>query len=279
MERKPIQCEGVRASEEACSTEEIRARPQREPEALEALNASEGASGPSPFKLALLVLVALSGFLLYYFTSLGEYLQPAVIGELFNSIEEFWWSPLVFILLYVFFTILGVPMVILTFIGGFTYGIIDGVLYVMIGANIGANLSFDLARYLGRAFVVRHTRGPIDRINRQLRNQGFLRMLQLRLIPVIPFNLLNLAAGLSSIRKLNFMLGTALGIVPASFIYVYTAASLMQVYMVGAELDELARAALRTSALTNLGIALTLLASISVIHLIITNRREKRIRS
>ena len=226
-------------------------------------------------RLVILLAVAFSGFLAYSFTPLGEYLQPLAIEGFFESIKGFWWAPLAFIGLYVILTVLGVPMVILTFFSGFTFGVMYGTLYVLIGANLGASLAFDLARYLGRDFISRHIRGPIDRIDRQLRNQGFLRMLQLRLIPVIPFNLLNFTAGLSGIRKLHYMLGTAIGIAPATFIYVYTAASLMQVYMAGAELDELARAALRSSALTNLGIALALLVTISLTPVVYRKLRGK----
>ena len=229
------------------------------------LESTEAAGRTRPVaRLVILVAVAFSGFLAYTFTPLGEYLQPIVMEGFFESIKGFWWAPLVFIGVYVILTVVGVPMVILTFFSGFTFGVFYGTLYVLIGANIGANIAFGLARYLGRDFISRHIRGPIDRIDRKLRNQGLLRMLQLRLIPVIPFNLLNFAAGLSGIRKLHFMLATVIGIVPGSFVYVYTAASLMQVYMAGAELDEIARAALRSSALTNLGIALALLITVSL---------------
>ena len=74
---------------------------------------------------------------------------------------------------------------------------------------------------------------------------------------------------------MHYLLGTLFGIIPASFIYVYTAASLMQVYMAGAELDDIARAALRTSALTNLGIAFTLLVVISMVPVVYRKLRRK----
>lgn len=227
-------------------------------------------------KPAILLAIALSGFLAYSFTPLGEYVQPVLMEGFFDSIEGFWWAPLVFIGLYAALTTVGVPMVVMTFVAGFTFGAMYGTLYVLIGANIGANLAFDLARYLGRDFISRYIKGPIDRIDRQLRNKGFLRMLQLRLIPLIPFNLLNFAAGLSGIRKIHYVLGTMIGITPSTFIYAYTAASLMQVYMAGAELDEVARAALRTSALTNLGIALALLIGISLTPAIYRKLRSKK---
>lgn len=227
-------------------------------------------------KPAILLAIALSGFLAYSFTPLGEYVQPVLMEGFFDSIEGFWWAPLVFIGLYAVLTTVGVPMVVMTFVAGFTFGAMYGTLYVLIGANIGANLAFDLARYLGRDFISRYIKGPIDRIDRQLRNKGFLRMLQLRLIPLIPFNLLNFAAGLSGIRKIHYVLGTMIGITPSTFIYAYTAASLMQVYMAGAELDEVARAALRSSALTNLGIALALLIGISLTPAIYRKLRSKK---
>lgn len=239
------------------------------------------ATGPKRqfVKPAILLLVVFSGFLAYSFTSLGNYLQPVVMEGFFASIEGFWWAPLVFIGVYVLLTVLGLPMVILTFFAGFTFGAVEGTLYVMVGANIGAIVAFDLARYLGRDFISRYIKGPFDRIDRRLRNKGFLHMLQLRLIPVIPFNMLNFAAGLSGIRKLHFALATAIGITPGTFIYVYTAASLMQVYLAGAELDEVARAALRSSALTNLGIALALLVTISLTPTIYRKLRGKTIQA
>ncbi len=226
-------------------------------------------------KLAILLAIASSGFLAYSFTPLGEYLQPITMEGFFDSIAGYWWAPLVFIALYAILTTVGVPMVVMTFVAGFTFGAMWGTLYVLVGANIGASLAFDLARYLGRDFISRYIKGPIDRIDRQLRNQGFLRMLQLRLIPLIPFNLLNFAAGLSGIRKIHYVLGTMIGITPSTFIYAYTAASLMQVYMAGAELDDMARAALRSSALTNLGIALALLITISLTPVIYRKIRPK----
>ncbi len=226
-------------------------------------------------KLVILLAIAFSGFLAYTFTPFGEFVKPVVMEGFFDSIEGFWWTPVVFIGLYAILTTVGVPMVVMTFVAGFSFGAMQGTIYVLIGANIGANLAFDLARFLGRDFISRYIRGPMDRIDRQLRNQGFLRILQLRLIPIIPFNLLNYAAGLSGIRKMHYVLGTMFGIIPASFIYVYTAASLMQVYMAGAELDEIARAALRTSALTNLGIAFTLLVAISLVPVVYRKLRRK----
>ena len=240
------------------------------------LNRDEGTGGSRPVvKLIILLAIAFSGFLAYSFTPLGEYVQPVLMEGFFESIKGFWWAPLVFIAVYAILTTVGVPMVVMTFVAGFTFGAMYGTLYVLIGANIGANLAFDLARYLGRDFISRYIRGPIDRIDRQLRNKGFLRMLQLRLIPLIPFNLLNFAAGLSGIRKIHYVLGTMIGITPSTFIYAYTAASLMQVYMAGAELDEVARAALRSSALTNLGIALALLVTISLTPAIYRKLRRK----
>ena len=153
----------------------------------------------SVIKLVILLLIASSGFVAYTISPLSGYIQPSAIEGLFESIKGSWWAPLVFIGFYIILTALGMPMVVMTLIGGFTFGVVKGTIYVLIGANLGANLAFELARFLGRDFVSRYIKGPIDRIDQQLRNQGFLRILQFRLIPVIPFNLLNVAAGLSGI--------------------------------------------------------------------------------
>tara|TARA_B100000029_G_scaffold389840_1_gene386372 strand:- start:72710 stop:73447 length:738 start_codon:yes stop_codon:yes gene_type:complete len=229
----------------------------------------------SVVKLAILIIIAFSGFMVYTITPLSNYTQPAKLEVVFGSIKDTWWAPLVFIFSYAFFTVVGVPMVVLTIFAGFTFGTAKGTLYVLIGANLGANLAFNLARFLGRDFIARYIKGPIGKIDRQLRDQGFLRVLQLRLLPVIPFNLLNLAAGLSGIRKIHYVFGTMIGVIPASFIYVYTASSFMQVYIAGSDMDELSRISMRSSALINLGIALTLLIVISTIPLIFGKLRRK----
>lgn len=224
-----------------------------------------GRSG-SGIKLLVLILVVAAGFAVFRYTPLSEYTTPAKLQAFFISITGFWWAPLVYIAVYAAGAVVAAPGLLLTILGGLTFGTLKGTVYVILGANIGASLAFGMARALGRDFVANRVKGPIDAIDRQLRNQGFLRVLQLRMIPIIPFNILNYACGLSGVRYLHYMLGTLFGMIPAIFVYVYSAAALAQLYFAGAGAqDEAAQAAARTTALTNVGISVALLVIVSFV--------------
>ena len=229
-------------------------------------NEEESGRSGSATKLIILVAVVAAGILIFQFTPLSEYLKPERLQAFFTSISGFWWAPLAYIAIYAGGTIVAAPGLLLTILGGLTFGTLNGTLYVIIGANLGANLTFGLARKLGRDFVASKVKGPIDAIDRQLQNQGLLRVLQLRLIPVIPFNILNYACGLSGVRHTHYMLGTLFGMIPGIFVYVYSAAALAQLYFAGSGTqDEAAVAAARQTALTNVGISVGLLVIVSLV--------------
>lgn len=217
-------------------------------------------------KLVLLVVLVTVGIVVFRYTPLSEHIQPERLKGFFEGISGRWWAPLIYIAVYAGGCLIAVPGVLLTVLGGLTFGTGYGTLYVIVGANLGASLAFGLARVLGREFVERHVKGPIDAIDRQLRNQGLLRVLQLRLIPLVPFNALNFACGLSGVRYRHYLLGSLAGMLPGIFVYVNSAAALAQLYLAGAGVqDQAARQAARMTALTNLGLSLGLLIAVSLI--------------
>lgn len=233
---------------------------------MSAETASEPGKSGVYAKLGILLAVIVGGFIAFRFTPLNEYVEPTRMKAFFDSISGAWWAPLAYIAIYAGGTPMGLPGSVLTILGGLTFGTVKGSLYVLVGANIGANLAFGLARLLGRDFVARFVKGPVDLIDRQLRDQGFMRILQLRLIPVVPFNLLNFVAGLSGVRHVHYMLGTLVGMIPGIFVYVNSASALAQIYFAGAGAqDEAAQAAARQTAIFNFGIAIALLVVVSMI--------------
>ncbi len=219
----------------------------------------------SAVKAMILVGIVAAGILAFRFTPLSEYLKPERLEAFFASISIFWWAPLVYIGIYVGGTLVAAPGLLLTILGGLTFGTVNGTIYVFIGANLGANLTFGLARKLGRDYVARKIKGRIDTLDRLIRNQGLLRVLQLRLIPIVPFNLLNYAFGLSGVRYIHYLLGTLFGMIPGIFVYVYAAAALAQLYFSGSGVqNESAVTAARQTALTNAGISMGLLIVVSL---------------
>ena len=102
-------------------------------------------------------------------------------------------------------------------------------LYANIAATIGATLAFLVSRYLLREAVLRRFGSRLEPINRELEQRGFNYLLFLRLVPVFPFFLLTLAAGLTRLPTRTFVLATMLGIVPGGVVYVHAGASLATV--------------------------------------------------
>jgi len=103
---------------------------------------------------------------------------------------------------------------------GFIFGRWVGTVLVVIAATIGATLVFLAARYLF-ADAARRRMGALgEKINAGFTANALNYLLFLRLVPVFPFFLVNLAPAFTSIRLSTFIVGTFFGIIPATFVYV-----------------------------------------------------------
>ena len=126
--------------------------------------------------------------------------------------------------LYVAVVALSLPgAAIMTLAGGFLFGRLAGTALAALAATGGAALVFLLARRLLRDAKLG---ARAEAIAESLRQDGFLVLLSLRLVPLFPFVLVNLAPALVGMRLGPFVLATALGVVPGGFIYASAGAGL-----------------------------------------------------
>lgn len=125
-----------------------------------------------------------------------------------------------FVLGYAALTLTPVPKNLLTIAAGLVWGFWFALALVYIGALLGAAASFVIGRALGREAVERLTGARVARLDAALAHRGLLAVLGARLVPVIPFTLINYGAGLTAVRRRDYALGTALGIIPGSAAYV-----------------------------------------------------------
>jgi uncharacterized membrane protein YdjX (TVP38/TMEM64 family) len=107
------------------------------------------------------------------------------------------------------------------------FGFAWGAVLNTIGANLGASAAFWVARRLGREAVQQFLGARLERLDRVSAEQGFWWLLRLRLIPVVPFNLLNVAAGLTAMPWRMFAAATAIGILPGTLVYTFFADALL----------------------------------------------------
>lgn len=129
------------------------------------------------------------------------------------------WGPVVFIAGYAVLCLLPAPKGLLTALGGLLFGWWLGALVSWFAALAGAAAAFGLGRVWGRDAVDRLTHGRVERADRLLAHHGFGAVLAARLTPVLPFTVINYAAGLTGVRWRHYALGSALGMVPGSLAY------------------------------------------------------------
>jgi len=132
----------------------------------------------------------------------------------------------VFVALYVILTVFLVPGTIPSVAAGALFGPLWGTLLTLTGATIGAVAAFEVARALGRERVRARLGHRTDTADRWVTGRGLLGVITLRLIPLVPFNVLNYAFGLSTVKRRNHVIGTAIGIVPGTVAFVALGSSI-----------------------------------------------------
>ncbi|HTL16181.1 MAG TPA: TVP38/TMEM64 family protein [Patescibacteria group bacterium] len=133
------------------------------------------------------------------------------------------WGPVFFVLVYVLATILLVPGSVLSLGAGALFGVLLGSLLVSLGSIAGATCAFLLGRYVARDWVAKKVEGHsrFGAIDRAAAVEGWRIVLLARLSPLFPFTLLNYAFGLTTISLGQYVLGSAIGMIPGTVMYVY----------------------------------------------------------
>ncbi len=130
-------------------------------------------------------------------------------------------APAIFIAFYAVGTVLFLPGSVMTLLGGALFGPVWGTVINVSGATIGATLAFLLARYVSADWVARRAGGRLGRLVEGVEAEGWRFVALTRLVPLVPFNLLNYALGLTRIRLWHYVLTTAVCMIPGGFAYTY----------------------------------------------------------
>lgn len=175
-------------------------------------------------KWIILAIIALAVSVFFYF-DLGRYVTLASLKENKDALRNYTdthyaFTVILFILIYCLQTAFSLPgATIFTLCGGFLFGAVLGTVYVNIAATSGATLAFLAARYLLHDPVERKFGKKLESIQKGFAQNAFNYLLTLRLIPIFPFFLINLAAGLTRIQLSIYVAATSIGILPGSFVY------------------------------------------------------------
>ena len=159
------------------------------------------------------------GVLLWW---VGRSLAPRLLGIVAHIQSLGPAAPIAFILIYAFAVVALIPASLLTIAGGAVFGLVRGVIFSLIGATLGSTVAFLLGRYVARRLVARRLAAMprFQAIEKAVSARGRRIVFLLRLSPVIPFNFLNYALGLTTISAWDFV-AASLGTIPGAFVYTY----------------------------------------------------------
>ena len=135
------------------------------------------------------------------------------------------WAPAVYIALFAVLPAVFFPVAVLALAGGLLFGLWAGSAYTFLGAMINCTVMFWLARTVGYRKVRTLVRSRLSekwqrRLDAAAGREGFCLLVILRLIPAVPYNLINYAFGLSPMGYPAYLLGSALGIIPGTLVFI-----------------------------------------------------------
>ena len=180
-----------------------------------------------PWRRLVLAVLLVLGFASFYALGLQRYISWAYLRDhvdlLKTRVEEnLPLALLAFFLIYTAAAALSLPSAgVLTLLGGALFGRWLGAGTACLAATLGATLAFLSSRYLFRDFVQHRFAHRLKAINEGVQRDGAFYLFTLRLVPAIPFFLINLGMGLTPLRTWPFIWVSLLGMLPGSFLYAY----------------------------------------------------------
>jgi uncharacterized membrane protein YdjX (TVP38/TMEM64 family) len=160
------------------------------------------------------VLLVAGAAAVWRWTPLSALVDVDALAGLASGLAEAPLAPVWVLGAYLLASVLAVPIALLVVATALVFGAAPAFIYAVAGSLAGAAAGFGIGHVLGRDAVGRLGGDRLNRLNRRLGRRGLLAVITLRVLPLAPFTLVNLAAGASHIRLRDFLLGTLLGMLP-----------------------------------------------------------------
>jgi len=177
----------------------------------------------SKLVLATIIAVALAAFLFFdvsqymtldYFKSQQADVEQYVASNFTNSV-------MIFFVSYVIVTALSLPgAAVMTLIAGAIFGLLNGLIIVSFASTLGATLALLTSRFLLRDSIQAKFSSQLQSINEGIEKEGAFYLFTLRLVPVVPFFVINLVMGLTKIPVRTFFWVSQVGMLAGTAVYV-----------------------------------------------------------
>jgi uncharacterized membrane protein YdjX (TVP38/TMEM64 family) len=191
--------------------------------------------------LPLLLLVA--GLAAFFALDLQHFLTLDLLKENRGTLKQWvgdhqWQAAAIFVVAYVVVAAFSLPIAALVSIaGGFLFGSVNGAIWIVIGATVGSSILFLAAKSaLGDPLRARFG-ARIKAMEAGFRANAFSYLLLLRLVPLFPFWLVNLAAAFTGVGLGTFLITTAVGIIPGAFVFASIGNGLNALFDAGGQPD------------------------------------------
>ncbi|XP_031263760.1 uncharacterized protein LOC116121993 [Pistacia vera] len=138
------------------------------------------------------------------------------------------WGPVVMTAAYIPLAIFAIPASILTLGGGYLYGLPIGFIIDSVGGTVGATAAFLIGRTFGRSYVISKLKNypKFQAVTMAIQNSGFKIVFLLRLVPLLPFTILNYLLSVTPVHIGKYMLASWLGMMPSTSALVYVGTTL-----------------------------------------------------
>ncbi|MDY6848934.1 MAG: VTT domain-containing protein [Thermodesulfobacteriota bacterium] len=150
----------------------------------------------------------------WHWTPLGEYLDLEQLREWAGWVKQSRFAPLILMLVYIVGGLVLLPITVLIVVTILTFGPWWGGGYALLGSLLSALVTYGVGRWVGRDAVRQFSGARLNKISKRLAQSGMLAVMAVRLLPVAPFTVVNLVAGASHIRFVDFLFGTLAGMGP-----------------------------------------------------------------
>ncbi len=174
----------------------------------------------------ILLLLLISAFVSFFVFDLGQYLSFDYLKSQQSNFQDYYaknqaLTLAIYFLIYVVSTALSLPgAAILTLAGGALFGNMVGVIVVSFASTIGATCAFLASRYILRDYVQEKFKSRLKTINKGIEKEGGFYLFTLRLIPAVPFFVINMVMGLTNMGVIRFFIISQVGMLAGTFVYV-----------------------------------------------------------
>jgi len=176
-------------------------------------------------KKVIIIAVILLLILLFKLLNIGQYLNLGYLKESQTAFAAYYNEHTIltivsYMLIYITATALSLPgAVILTLAGGALFGLVTGTIIISFASTIGATLACIVSRYLLQDWVQNKFGDKLQKINNGMEQEGGFYLFTLRLLPVFPFFVINLAMGLTKIPLKTYYWVSQLGMLPSTIVF------------------------------------------------------------